>query len=49
VIDKLMDVMAEFGLKKDEEAKKANRPKEHAAKEGSGAAASGEPDAHAAG
>ena len=29
VVDKLMDVMAEFGLKKDEEAKKANRPKEH--------------------
>jgi ferredoxin len=49
VIDKLMDVMAEFGLKKDEEAKKANRPKEHTAKEGNGAAASGEPDAHAAG
>ena len=29
VVDKVMDVMAEFGLKKDEEAKKANRPKEH--------------------
>ena len=29
IIDKVMDVMAEFGLKKDEAAKKANRPKEH--------------------
>ena len=27
--DKVMDVMAEFGLKKDEAAKKASRPKEH--------------------
>ncbi|MEP7212276.1 MAG: hypothetical protein ABI791_04330 [Acidobacteriota bacterium] len=27
--DKVMDVMAEFGMKKDEAAKKASRPKEH--------------------
>jgi len=40
VVDKVMDVMAEFGLKKDEEAKKANRPKEHQDKaEGNGAGA----------
>ncbi len=29
VFDKVMDVMAEFGLKKEEESKKAARPKEH--------------------
>jgi uncharacterized 2Fe-2S/4Fe-4S cluster protein (DUF4445 family) len=34
VIDKVMDVMAEFGLKKDEAAKQANRPKEHQAANG---------------
>jgi len=32
IFDKMMDVMAEFGLKKDEEAKKAGRPEEHDAK-----------------
>lgn len=29
VFDKVMDVMAEFGLKKEEESKKSARPKEH--------------------
>lgn len=29
VFDKVMDVMAQFGLKKEEEGKKASRPKEH--------------------
>jgi ferredoxin len=29
IFDKVMDVMAEFGLKKEEESKKAARPKEH--------------------
>lgn len=29
IFDKVLDVMAEFGLKKDEEARKASRPKEH--------------------
>ncbi len=29
VFDKVMDVMAEFGIKKEEESKKAARPKEH--------------------
>ena len=29
IFDKVMDVMAEFGLKKEEASKKAARPKEH--------------------
>ncbi len=33
IIDKVMDVMAEFGLKLEDEDKKAKRPKEHKAKE----------------
>jgi ferredoxin len=33
IVDKVMDVMAEFGFKKEEEAKKAARPEEAAADE----------------
>ncbi len=33
IIDKVMDVMAEFGLKLEDDDKKAKRPKEHKAKE----------------
>ena len=33
IIGKVMDVMANFGLKMDEESKKATRPKEHQAEE----------------
>ncbi len=32
VFGKVMDIMAEFGLKKEQESKKAARPKEHEAK-----------------
>lgn len=47
VFGKLMDVMAEFGLKLDDEAKKATRPTEHepetsAAENGGGAGTEGE-------
>jgi ferredoxin len=34
VFDKMMDVMAEFGLRKEEQSKKAGRPKEHATADG---------------
>jgi hypothetical protein len=33
IVDKVMDVMAEFGLKLDEEAKNAKTPDEHKTKE----------------
>ena len=43
VFDKVMDVMAEFGLKKEEDSKKSARPKEHepAAKKAKPKAAAG--------
>jgi len=42
VFDKVMDVMAEFGLKKEQQNKQAARPKEHEARE-TGTGASAEP------
>ncbi len=40
VFDKVMDVMAEFGLKKEQQGKQAGRPKEHeAAQANAGASA----------
>lgn len=33
IFDKAMDIMAEFGLKKEEQGKKASRPAEHVAEE----------------
>ena len=47
VFDKVMDVMADFGLKKEENGKKATRPAEHAATDKPNGTEQSKPEANA--
>ena len=49
VFDKVMDVMAEFGMKKDEDAKNAGRPDEHKQNAGGKSGRHGKPKGEAHG